>query len=163
MASIFKDSNGKPWSLAVTVAGIKRVKEATGLLITSLIQDKMRPLGELLSDSPAFCTVAFHLIDPSERQAVTEDDFAALLDGDAVEGMADAFVESLVSFFPSQRTALTKALGKARQAARIMIDRDEAKIDEMTPELLVQKFDAQQNGLVTKSTDSVSSSPVSAA
>lgn len=158
----FKDSSGKAWNLAVNVGGIKRVKEATGLLITGM-PNGMKGLGELTSDPPLFCTVCFYLIAPADRVAMDEQAFADLLDGPTVDAMGDAFLTALADFFPRQKAALLKVMEKGRKAMDLATAHDQAKIDAVTPEQIFEAMKAQAIGLASKSTPTAGNSPASVA
>lgn len=114
----FKDTKGRKWTLAITVASVKRVKGATGTDLYALADDGLKPLGELLGDVVRLVDVIYLLArDDKGNPPASEEDFAEALSGDVLGQAADAFVEALIDFFPKARAreALRKVTEKSKQ------------------------------------------------
>lgn len=95
----FSDSTGRVWTVAVTVAGVKAVREATGVKLGALLNDKMKGLGELLTDPEQLANVVWVLV-RGQHPNVTDEQFGAALGGDAAEDLAEAFFAAFVNFCP---------------------------------------------------------------
>lgn len=136
----FRDGNGREWHINVTVADVKRVKEQTGLLLTSLVEDQLTPLAKLLSDPVALVDTIWVLIEPQAKTAgLTDEQFGQSLSGDSVEQMAAAFMEALTDFFPKRQSDLLKTLlTKQKQLQDALATRAEAELNQLTVEQLIE-------------------------
>ena len=108
----FKDNAGRPWTLAVNVAAIKRVKS---LLDVNLMQAVEGDLLEKLSTDPVLlCDVVYAVCKPeAQAQGITDEQFGEAMAGDAIEAATTALLEELIDFFPlAKRRVLGKALEK---------------------------------------------------
>ena len=125
MAS-FEDRHGRTWSMSITVATVKRVLEATGVNLANILDDKMKPLAELLSNTVKLVDVCWVCCDQGSG---TESEFADGLAGDAFERCTNAFLEELVAFFPKrQRETLTEMLEKSTALMNVLADKDMEKL-----------------------------------
>lgn len=108
----FKDKSGHEWTLTITVDAIKRVQSLVGVNMARILQPREggdTPLvTELQTDILLFCGVIYALVKPQSQ--LSEDAFAALMDGDALAAAHAAFWEELISFFrslPNGQAAMT--------------------------------------------------------
>jgi hypothetical protein len=125
----FTDCKDRPWTVDLTVATLKRVREATGVNLYSLVDDG----------------VLYVLCEPQVKErSLSPEDFGSGFRGDALEQAADAFVAELVDFFPNRRArdALAKVIGKGRETAAILMDRLEAQIHGIDPSSVAEKLSA---------------------
>lgn len=114
----FRDGNGKEWVVRIDVAQAKKVRAATGVDLTRLIDDKLAPLSALLADPIQFVDVLWVLCSEEARgRDVSDEAFGASLGGDSLAAATEAFVEALVDFFPDatrrDRIRRVIAMGKA--------------------------------------------------
>jgi hypothetical protein len=134
---IFKDARGREWTLAITVAAMAEVRARTGCDLYRLFDDDGKGLSDLLSDPPALCTVCHHL----STADVPDSEFAAGIDGDALERLADAFLEELIDFFPSPtREPRRKLLAKGKAIAAALLTRGEAQLDKVDPQQAAEQI-----------------------
>jgi len=142
----FRDGNGREWHIHVTVADVKRVKEQTGLLLTSLIENQLTPLAQLLADPVALVDTVWVLVEPQAKAAgLTDEQFGQSLSGDSVDQMATAFMEALTDFFPKRQSDLLKTLlQKQRQLQDALADRAEAELGRLTVEQLIESVSSSQ-------------------
>jgi hypothetical protein len=140
----FRDDQGRPWQLALTVASALRVRDMVTVEVDDLDGDG-NPTGKRK-------TVPFDLVDVGtisqtfqvlrgqfatigevlyamlvkqvEERKLTKEDFLEGLRGDALEGAARALEQELVDFFP--------------QRLRRMVALLAAKMDEVAGELMEQ-------------------------
>jgi hypothetical protein len=141
----FTDCKDRPWTVDLTVATLKRVREATGVNLYSLVDDGARALGELVGDPERLVGVLYVLCEPQVKErSLSPEDFGSGFRGDALEQAADAFVAELVDFFPNRRArdALAKVIGKGRETAAILMDRLEAQIHGIDPSSVAEKLSA---------------------
>lgn len=136
----FRDGNGREWHINVTVADVKRVKEQTGLLLTSLVEDKLMPLATLVSDPVKLVDTVWVLIEPQAKAAgLTDEQFGQSLSGDSVDQMANAFMEALTDFFPKRQSAMLKTLlTKQKDLQDALADRAEVELSRLTVEQLIE-------------------------
>jgi hypothetical protein len=142
----FRDGNGREWHINVTVADVKRVKEQTGLLLTSLIENQLTPLAQLLADPVALVDTVWVLVEPQAKAAgLTDEQFGQSLSGDSLEQMAAAFMEALTDFFPKRQSDLLKTLlTKQRQLQDALADRAEAELSRLTVDQLIESVSSSQ-------------------
>lgn len=135
----FRDTNGRDWHIALTVADIKRVQQLTGVLLTSLVEDKLVPLAELIGDPVRLVDTLYAIVQPqADAAGVTDEQFGRSLGGDSLEQAANAFVEGLLDFFPSrQRDLLKQLMQKQKELQNALAERSQAEIDALTVEQLI--------------------------
>jgi hypothetical protein len=136
----FRDGNGREWHINVTVADVKRVKEQTGLLLTSLVEDKLLPLAALVSDPVRLVDTVWVLVEPQAKAAgLTDEQFGQSLSGDSVDQMANAFMEALTDFFPKRQSEMLKMLlVKQKDLQNALADRAEVELSRLTVEQLIE-------------------------
>ncbi len=153
MAGSFKDSKGKSWEVAITVATIKRVR--------SLVQVNGKPvdlldaaggdlLKTLMTDPVALVDTLYVVCKPqADAQNVTDEQFGELMAGDTVDHATTALLEGLADFFPQDRKHLLKTLlSKVKKVQDRMTK--EAKTLMDSPEL-DQRIEAELNRLMNSS------------
>jgi len=135
----FRDTNGRDWHIALTVADIKRVQQLTSVLLTSLVEDKLVPLAELIGDPVRLVDTLYAIVQPqADAAGVTDEQFGRSLGGDSLEQAANAFVEGLLDFFPSrQRDLLKQLMQKQKELQNALAERSQAEIDALTVEQLI--------------------------
>lgn len=107
----WKDTEGRTWSVTVSIDTIKRVK---ALLKIDLLEAATGDLLARLADDPVLLAdVVYAVCQPeAETRGIDDTAFGQALGGDAIDDAADALLGALVDFFPKRRRAL---LAKARQ------------------------------------------------
>lgn len=135
----FRDTNGRDWHISLTVADIKRVQQLTSVLLTSLVEDKLVPLAELIGDPVRLVDTLYAIVQPqADAAGVTDEQFGRSLGGDSLEQAANAFVEGLLDFFPSrQRDLLKQLMQKQKELQNALAERSQAEIDALTVEQLI--------------------------
>jgi hypothetical protein len=133
----FNDNAGRTWTIAINVAMVKRVRGLVNVDLYTLVDDKLKPLGKLLSDPVQLVDVLYALCkDEAEKKNISDEDFGRALAGDAITHAADAFIEELVDFFPEARAraSLTKVLNKGRTVRDRLLDHAEKLVDRLDPD-----------------------------
>ncbi len=111
----FADSAGRTWDVVFTVAGMKRVKDATGVNLAELAGNEFRNYVEAAGD-PVRLAEVLHALCGKQHPGVSLDDFMESLVGDAIHNAAEAFQRAFIAFCPSrQREALTALAAKTEQ------------------------------------------------
>jgi len=117
----FKDSLDRTWTLALTVASVKRVRNLLGVDLLSL-QDGTPPLiTRLGTDVCLLCDVLFVLVKPdADRAEVTDEQFGQSLGGGAILDGQQALYAELIDFFHQLgRTELAVAVEKQGEIIRL--------------------------------------------
>lgn len=114
MTRIFKDTEGREWTVAINIAVAKRLRDRLQLDILDKVG--MTALSEIAEDPIRLADVLYVVcIKQAEERKVSDEDFGAALSGDALEAASIAFMEGVADFFrPSQRAVLQNALAKHR-------------------------------------------------
>lgn len=140
----FKDNEGRPWRLALTVAAALRVRDMVTVEVDELDGDgeptgQRKPVPFDLVDvgtiSQTFTVLRGQfskigevlyavLVKQVEEKKLTKEDFFEGLQGDALDAGAKALEQELVDFFP--------------QRLRKMVGLLAAKMDEMSVELMAK-------------------------
>ncbi|MBN9521080.1 hypothetical protein J0H58_21605 [bacterium] len=131
--AVFKDAEGREWRVAITAGDLRPVRESTGVHLGQLVGNGLKGLAELLGD-PINLIDVVRLLVRRQHPAVTDEAFGRALGGDALEDMANAFVEAVADFSPRQfrRPLLalkTKAAEVETRAAALLME----KVAEIDP------------------------------
>jgi len=108
----FTDTQGRVWSVAITVDAVKRVRALTG---TDLLAVAGGDLLERLSTDPILLAdVLYACVKPeADAKQVSDIDFGRALAGDVIGAATTALLQDIIDFFPApKRALLAKALGK---------------------------------------------------
>jgi len=129
----FRDNANRTWTVAVTVASVKRVRAMVGLDL--LDAGEGRVFDRLATDPVLLVDVLYAVCKPElDAAGVTDEQFGEALAGDAIDRATDALLEDLVAFFPTaRRKVLNRALAKLRAVEARATDLALARID--SPEL----------------------------
>ena len=133
------DTQGRVWTLHVTVDTIKRVRALTG---TDLLAVAGGDLLERLSTDPIILAdVLFAVVKPeADTRQVSDADFGRALAGDVIAVATSALLEELVDFFPApKRALLAKALGKLTEFQSAMLAAASARVDALDATSLVDQ------------------------
>jgi hypothetical protein len=128
----FKDATGRTWTIAITVATVRRVRALCGVDLPGLFDDNCKGLQALTNDVCGFCGVVLVLLaDQLKDRQVDEEGFLATMYGEALEASMDAFLAELCDFFPEarKRQALRKILLKSRSLRETLMDRAEETLE----------------------------------
>jgi hypothetical protein len=132
---MFKDSEGRPWAVAINTTVIKRVRLMAGVDINGLLDDKFEKLNALHRDVVLFVDVLYAVCkDEADRRSLTDEDFGRAMFGDALHHADVAFCEALADFFsdPRMRGALRRVIAagaEVRDRLLERLDRETATID----------------------------------
>ncbi len=128
----FSDTQGRAWSVAVTVDTIRRVRTLTG---TDLMGVLGGDLIERLSGDPVLLAdVLYAVVKPeADVRGVDDADFGRALAGDAVAAATAALLEGLVGFFPAPKARLLRqALTKLEDWQTAALDAAEQRLNTLT-------------------------------
>jgi hypothetical protein len=151
----FRDNEGRPWQVALTVASALRVRDMVTVDVT--VEEEL-PDGGVKTERK---TVPFDMVDVAslsqtfqvlrgqfakvgeslyailakqvEERKLTKDQFLDGLRGDSLEAGAKALEQELVDFFPQRLRRMVGLLAaKMDEVAGEMLDQAEAKMAEVT-------------------------------
>ena len=177
----FSDTAGRTWQLALTIGGVKRVKDLLHVdLLNPLgakprkvrgVAKKSRPLVTRLQLDPALLIdCIFALVKPqADSQGVTDEQFGEALGGEAAYDAYEAFMREWQAFFRGLRR---EAEARAIQANLKLVTAEDGKnvamVDRATEAAIVMaerqrkramaKLDALARGPSPTATDSPESS-----
>lgn len=136
---IFKDAAGGDWSLAVNVASNKRVKALTGFDLFATIDQQLYE--RLRADPELLVNVLYALCKPeADARKVSDEDFGALMVGDAIDRATTALTEDLADFFPQARRELVrKAMTKVAEIEAAALGQAIRKIDAIDVGAILRK------------------------
>jgi hypothetical protein len=126
----FNDNQNRPWTLAVNIHAIKRVR---GLIEVDLLTVADGSLLKQLVEDPVFlCDVIYALVKPeADAQGVTDEQFGCAMAGDAIEHATTALLPELVGFFHgAKRRVLETALRRIQ------------KLEQTAAEMATQQIEA---------------------
>jgi hypothetical protein len=153
----FKDAEGREWKLSMTVPGIERVLQATGLNIVNPLAPKVgAPQHEqpdiltlLLNDVVTFSKVLQALLNRQlEKEAVKPEDFAEALDTEALGSAWRAFREEWNDFFQSRSQPEMVTLLDQQAAAQTKMT---GIVTELSPKAM-EAMETKANEALTKAT-----------
>lgn len=127
----FQDTRGRAWVVDIDVYGVGRVRKLVGVDLYGLVDDGLKPLGELLGDPCKLVDVLFVLCrDKQGKPPESDEDFGRAMAGDVLLKAADSFVEALVDFFPTTaRESLRKMLRKGREVGNLLTGQAEKEVE----------------------------------
>lgn len=112
---IFKDNDGRDWTIAVNTHSAERVKEMAEVDLFSILDGKLVPQFE--ADPALLVNVIYALCKPeADGAGVTDEKFAARLTGDAIDRATAALLGDLIDFFPKAKRELTRKAVEKHQA-----------------------------------------------
>jgi hypothetical protein len=131
-------SDGRVWTVQITVATIKRVQALCNVNLLDVLDSKSHLLEKLSTDPILLCDVLFAICQEQAKSAnVTDEQFGQALAGDVIDHATTALLQELADFFPAaKRTVLKKALAKLRQVEEKALEIASAQLD--SPELQQQ-------------------------
>jgi hypothetical protein len=158
----FRDDQGRPWMVAITVAAAERVRGLVTVDVTEDVeqsdgsvsrQTRKAPLDIIDTSSIAntlqilrsqYGTVGEVLYAICRKQAdekkVSREDFLDGLRGDAIEAGVKAIEEELVDFFPPRLRKMVGLLAtKMDEVATQMLDQAEARMQAATAASLLEQ------------------------
>ena len=155
----FTDNTGRPWSVAINVDALKRVKTLLDVNLLEVAEGKVVDgkvvpgglLERLTSDPILLCDVIYAVCKPeADAKEISDEDFGRAMAGDAIDVATTALLEDLVDFFPQgRRQLLRKALGKLRKLESMAMQAAERKLDgpelERRMEKALAEIDSQEN------------------
>ena len=107
----FVDREERSWQVAINVASMKRVKDATGINLGMLLVDNMKPLADLMQDPIMLVDVIYVLCKPdADKRGISDVEFGESLAGESFEKACDAFMEALIDFFPKRQGDLLRTM-----------------------------------------------------
>lgn len=144
----FCDSQGRTWSLAITIDAIKRVQGLCGVNLARLLEGDPPLLTRLETDLELLCNVVYALVKPhADELGVSDSQFGAALGGEAIIAAHDAFWSELADFFRSlRRSELVKAIQKQQAMVTAAVRAADQKIEALDVEALLGSIPGDSAG-----------------
>jgi hypothetical protein len=127
----FKDSQGREWTIDVTIGQIKRVRDLVKVNLYALFQEEAK---RLFSDPVLLVDTLYVLCQQqAEARKMSDEDFGRIFEGDVLEAAANALLEAVLDFFPSsRRTILRATVDKSNELASQAMTKAAQKIASLT-------------------------------
>lgn len=153
MAKEFRDDQGRPWLLALTVEAAKRVKGSVtvagedgktvpfDLVDTAAINQTITVLrSQYLTVGETLCAI---LAPQIEAKGLTHSQFLDGLRGDSLDDATKALEEELINFFPkSKRKMIALIAGKMEEVQTVMMLQAEAQLEAANVEAMLEQSGA---------------------
>lgn len=113
---IYRDADGREWEIRVTCGSLERCRTDAGydpLRLANEGELHRIHLDPTLLAALAWCSVA----DEAGRRGVTRTQFVEAVRGDAIERLAEVWVEAFASFFPARRAGWLRSTNDRIAAA----------------------------------------------
>ena len=123
----FKDNAGRTWTISLTVAAVKRVRDLAKLDLLDLANGRV--FERLVADPITLCDALYAACKPqADAEGISDEKFGEAMAGDAIEHASKALVEELIHFFPNarERAALSRVvqtMDAAMDRARGVVER----------------------------------------
>ena len=137
---IFRDKNGKDWTIEITVGSVKAIKDALGVDLIEAISDKENNLIGRIYQDPAMLVNSLYVLclDQANDAGISDTDFGHLFSGDSIESATEAFITELIAFFPKSRRELIRKIWlKVRAVDMAGLERIDKEMDQIDPVALV--------------------------
>lgn len=106
---IFKDNKGREWLAPVSVVAIERAKETSGVNICDVARGEL--YDRLDCDCHLVARILFGLCRPQlAERGISDEDFMAAVEGDAIESGRQAILRGLIDFFPRRLRERVQAM-----------------------------------------------------
>jgi hypothetical protein len=139
----FKDRTGHAWNVDLNVGLMLRIKRETGINLAGFFDKDSKDFA-LLLDPEKLVQVTWLFVETAAVAAKIEPEaFAARLDGDSLDEIADAIGEAVADFFPRSRgKKMRRVLEKSRELKTAMDSQAEeglAKMEQMPMDEMIGK------------------------
>jgi len=122
----FKDNAGRTWTISLTVAAVKRVRDLAKLDLLDLANGRV--FERLVADPVTLCDALYAACKPqADAEGITDEQFGEAMAGDAIEHASKALVEELIQFFPNARERA--ALSRVVQTMDAAMDRARSTVE----------------------------------
>jgi hypothetical protein len=166
----FRDDQGRPWMVALTVAAAMRVKDN----VTATVDGEKRPFDMVDVSNIAttmqvlrgqYTTIAetlYAILSPQvEAKKLTKDQFLDGLRGDALDAAAKVLEQELIDFFPLRlRTMVGLLAAKMDEATTELLDNAEKAMREVSAADLIAQS-GTQSGRPPESSESTQANGLS--
>jgi hypothetical protein len=158
----FKDNEGRPWEIRITVDAIKRVRALLDVDLLGVLEGKL--VDRLSTDPVLLCDVVYVVCKPqADAKGISDEDFGRAMAGDAIDAATKALLDELVDFSPSRRDRqnLRRVLDKTWTAMERARDVVEAKIERFDADEVLRRALATSGGSSGAALESPASTPAS--
>jgi hypothetical protein len=116
----FTDRQGHSWTIEINYTSLRRVKAATGVDLTRLVDPKSDVMGQLTGDPFVLFDCLVALLQPQlDDKGITAEQFGESLDEESADKAAVALIEAAIDFFQEgKRMLLKRAFAKVTTAAQ---------------------------------------------
>lgn len=116
----FTDRQGRSWTIEINYTSLRRVKAATGVDLTRLVDPKSDVMGQLTGDPFVLFDCLVALLQPQlDDKGITAEQFGESLDEESADKAAVALIEAAIDFFQEgKRMLLKRAFAKVTSAAQ---------------------------------------------
>ncbi len=122
----FKDNAGRTWTISLTVAAVKRVRDLAKLDLLDLASGRV--FERLVADPVTLCDALYAACKPqADAEGISDEQFGEAMAGDAIEHASKALVEELIQFFPNARERA--ALSRVVQTMDAAMDRARSDVE----------------------------------
>jgi len=160
----FKDTEGRPWVLSISVFQAKRVKALLGVDLLSLFDNKCEGLIALVTDMVTLVDVLYVLcMEEANKRNVSDEDFGKAMGGDVLQFAVEAFTDELIDFFPDpkRRSAIRKIMTTSRKLQDKMMEEMETEVEKINVDSLLSEW-KKQSGNSPDSSGSIQDHSLSA-
>ena len=149
---VIRDTQGREWTIDVNFSAIRRVKAATDIDLTKLVEPNDETFKQLTRDLFLLFDVICALLGPQfEAKGETPESFGESLDEESAEQAALAVLEGTIDFFREQKRMLLKrAFSKVTKAADRLRD---TSFDQAMKAVETDEFDQVIEAAMKETTD----------
>ncbi len=117
---MFTDRQGRSWTIEINYTSLRRVKAATGVDLTRLVDPQSDVMGQLTGDPFVLFDCLVALLQPQlDDKGITAEQFGESLDEESADKAAVALIEAAIDFFQEgKRMLLKRAFAKVTTAAQ---------------------------------------------
>lgn len=116
----FSDRQGRSWTIEINYTSLRRVKAATGVDLTRLVDPKSDVMGQLTGDPFILFDCLVALLQPQlDDKGITAEQLGESLDEESADKAAVALIEAAIDYFQEgKRMLLKRAFAKVTTAAQ---------------------------------------------
>ncbi len=148
---VIRDTQNREWTIDVNFSAIRRVKAATDIDLTKLVEPNDETFKQLTGDLFLLLDVICALLRPQfDERNETPESFGESLDEESAEQAALAVLEGTIDFFREQKRILLKrAFSKVTKAADRLRD---TSFDQAMKAVETDEFDRVIEAAMTETT-----------
>ena len=130
----FRDAENREWTVSITVATLRRLKQELQTDLMKVLDDDCRLLAEFYDNPVRLVELLYVICELQIQQSdVSPEQFAEGFSGDVLMTATGALIEAIADFFPNpkQRRILRVTHQRISEGVDLLLDRTEQAVNQI--------------------------------